>query len=176
MKNKIIWRPIKNYGNLYKVNNIGEIKNIKTNKILKASKSINGYLSVKLSKNGKIKQFYIHRLVIYAFKPISTNKTLVNHINGIKSDNRIDNLEWCTSKENSIHAFNTGLRNKKNIKHTIINQYDIDGKFIKEWDSITNASKSLCIAQGSISACCQGKRKTAGKFMWTTANNRRKKL
>ena len=105
-----IWKPIKDFENIYEVSNLGRIKSFKNYKIsfLIGSSSGDGYRTVTLCGN-KNKRIYIHRLVALHFIENLENKIEVNHINGIKNDNRVDNLEWCTKSENSIHALKNGL-------------------------------------------------------------------
>jgi len=103
-----IYKLIKEF-NTYEVSNIGNVRNIKTGRILKP-RSRGGYLAVNLYNNGQ-KSPDIHRLVAKAFIPNINNSPVVNHINGNKADNRVENLEWCTVKENNIHTFKT-LYNK----------------------------------------------------------------
>ena len=120
-----IWKDIKGYEGLYQVSNLGRIKSLskfvnnnpKSSKfgyytkerILKTSKSNNGYLIVHLFKNSKQYTIYIHRLVAITFIPNSNNLLQVDHIDGNKQNNRIDNLEWVTPKENINRAWRKGL-------------------------------------------------------------------
>lgn len=94
----------------YGINENGFIKNFKTDKILKPMNHSAGYLAICLYENKKPKRFLIHRLVANAFLPNPENKKEVNHINGNKKDNRLENLEWCTSSENRLHSYKHGLQ------------------------------------------------------------------
>ena len=109
-----IWKDINGYEGLYQVSTLGRVKSLEKNgkkcKILKSNLNNNGYTHVILSKLNKRKTILIHRIVALAFIPNTDNKPQINHINGIKNDNRILNLEWSTAAENTKHAFNTGLR------------------------------------------------------------------
>ena len=110
---KEIWKDIKDYPN-YQVSNLGNVKNIKTNKILKPFNTSNEYLKVALSKNGISKQFFIHRIVAKAFIPNPNNLPEVNHIKEFeKTNNKVDNLEWCNHSYNQ----NYGTRNKRVAKN-----------------------------------------------------------
>lgn len=100
---KEVWRDIVDYEGLYQVSNLGNIK--RENRMLNKIKHSAGYLKVILCKNSVTKNCYIHRLVAKAFIPNPDNKKTVNHKNGIKTDNRVENLEWCTFSENSYHSF-----------------------------------------------------------------------
>ena len=107
-----IWKDIRGFNGKYSLSNLGSVKNNITDKNLKPMKNHNGYLVVHLWNRKKM-SFRIHRIVAEMFIPNSENKKTVNHINGIKTDNRVENLEWSTSSENIKHAFDCGL-NKGN--------------------------------------------------------------
>jgi hypothetical protein len=107
-----IWKDIKGYEGRYEISNLGNVRSIRLTKsvILKASDRGNGYLAVSLCMNNIKTTKNIHSLIAQAFIPNISNKREINHINGIKTDNRIENLEWCTSSENSKHAYQIGLQ------------------------------------------------------------------
>jgi hypothetical protein len=120
---KEVWKDIEEYEGLYQVSNLGRVKSLakqhrygsKSDRILKSGKTIkqrNGedYPVVCLCKEGNIIGHKIHRLVAQSFIKNPLNKETVNHINGIKNDNRVSNLEWATMKEQNYHAWNTGLK------------------------------------------------------------------
>jgi len=121
-----IWKDIENYEGLYKISNFGNIKampkkagfNNRKEKLLKYKINQFGYLTIGLCKNSKRKWFMIHRLIANAFISSIKNKPQVNHKDGNKQNNHIDNLEWCTSSENLKHAFKIGLRNGNGEKHS----------------------------------------------------------
>ena len=111
------WKDIKGYEGLYQISNEGRVRSlIGKEKILKPLNTI-GYFFVRLSKDKIIKNYYIHRLIATHFLDNPDNKPQVNHINGIKTDNRLSNLEWNTRSENMKHADDTGLRNIKGSNH-----------------------------------------------------------
>ena len=100
-----IWKSIKSYEGLYEISSLGRVKSLNyrgtgKKKILKNIECSNGYLMVNLTKNGKQKQFKVHRLVAEAFIPNSEDKPCIDHINTIRTDNRVSNLRWVTQKEN----------------------------------------------------------------------------
>lgn len=151
---------------LYEVSNMGNIRNIKTKRIFNKNIDCHGYCIVTLRKGNKQKLFKVHRLVAQTFIPNPENKPQVNHKNGIKTDNRVDNLEWTTCKENVQHAVNNGLINcEKQVE-----QYNKKGKLLSIWMSIIEAQRQLKIKDSNIIEVCNGKRKTAGGYIWKYHN------
>jgi hypothetical protein len=134
---------IENYPN-YFVTKEGKVINVKTNKILKPSFNTCGYQQVTLHNRIKSKNIVIHRLVANAFIPNFENKPQVNHIDGIKSNNSVSNLEWCTSSENVKHAYKIGLSkiSDKNIKATKLahSKIVLDNNTGIFYDSLTEAA------------------------------------
>lgn len=158
-----IWKDIINFPN-YQISNLGNVYSEKNYKIRKSFVT-NGYLTIYLFKNGKRYRKKIHRLVAEAFIPNPNNLPIINHIDGNKLNNIVSNLEWCTSKQNTIHAYKTGLMKTKQI-----NQYDLKGNFIKTWDSIISASVELQLNRKSIQHCCMHRNKTSGGYIWRYAD------
>ena len=157
-----IWRDIKGYEGLYQVSNCGRVRSsYKGGRILKPNLSFYGYWRVQLWRGGKGRSIYVHRLVAQAFIPNPDGKPQINHINGIKTDNRVENLEWCTNMENQLHASKTDL--KSTVK---ILQLDRNGNVIKEWPSMVQAAQSVGVSKESIFACCNGLSKTSKNFIW----------
>jgi hypothetical protein len=107
--------------------------------------------------------YALHRLIALAFIENPQNKEQVNHIDGNKINNRVDNLEWVTNSENQLHKFHIGLGNNFSRK---IKQYDLEWNFIKEFNSIVIASKELNIGKTNILGVLKLRRKTAGGFIW----------
>lgn len=134
--------------------------NIFSKKIkLKQSKR-NGYLCVSLCNKGLCKTINVHRIIAETFIPNPENKKQVNHINGIKTDNRVENLEWVTQSENAIHAIKNGLfippqKNRLDLSKEVY-QYDLHGKFIAKFSSVNEASRITGILQRHISSCARG--------------------
>lgn len=116
-----VWRPVEGFECEYEVSNLGRVRTLNFFRVTKEGKQYpvksrllkqyehNGYLHVNLPKNGRYKRFRVHRLVAAAFLPNTYNKPAVNHIDGNKQNNDVNNLEWCTLSENTRHAFAHGL-------------------------------------------------------------------
>ena len=149
------WRDVPGYEGLYEVSDWGRVKNIKTGRILKPANNGWGYLFVVLCKNGIKTAAKIHRLVAYAFIPNPQNLPQINHRDEDKTNNSVDNLEWCTCEYNNNYS-----------KAKPVLQYDLLGNFIKEWPGVRKIEKELGIKYQSISMCCNGKIKTAGGYVW----------
>ena len=177
-----IWKDIKGYEGLYQVSNLGNVrsldhirKNGKTDnhkcltkgRLLKlAVQKESGYLFCVLSKNGNTKGYRVHRLVAETFIPNPNNYKCVNHKDENKSNNKLENLEWCTHKYNNNYGTKPIRIAKGNSKK--VNQYDLKGNFIKQWESLIEAERYLKIkkASSTIGACCMKKIKTAYGYKW----------
>lgn len=183
------WKPIKGFEGLYDVSNIGRVRSVthvieriegikKTIKgrILKQSEYRGGYLNVLLSANGHNYHAKVHRLVAIAFVPNPEKKPYVDHINGIRTDNRTENLRWCTHSENNSFDlarkhFSEGSfwRGKKGAKSPFskrVAQYTKEGIFLRVFDGLSEAQRETGIREGNISLVCKGYRHSAGGFLW----------
>lgn len=134
----------------YLISKSGLVYSIKAKKLLKPTIDYKGYYRVKLYSKGSTKTFSLHRLVALNYIENPDNKPQINHINGIKSDNKVSNLEWVTNRENTIHAIQNGLRNEAHKKAVIDNQKQVvhltSGIF---YDSLKIACEALNINYGS---------------------------
>lgn len=145
----------------------GNVYSRKSQRMLKPYASKYPYLRVDLHKDGKGKSMPIHRLVATAFIPNPENKGEVNHINGIKTDNRVENLEWVTHKENVHHAYKTGLnRGHSENRAMAVEMYSMEGMFIAEFSSAREAAKHVGISDKHIGSVCNGNRRCAGGYIW----------
>tara|TARA_R110000851_G_C12885828_1_gene546570 strand:- start:152 stop:688 length:537 start_codon:yes stop_codon:yes gene_type:complete len=175
-----IFIDIENYEGVYGINRRGDVRNNKTGRILKSNYG-QPYAYVTPSKNNKTKRLNIHRAVAIAFIPNPENKETVNHINGIKHDNNVTNLEWATRGENEKHAWATGLKtpSKKFLKQVadngrkyskaVIGTHKSTGEIV-EFPSAKAAARSFDGSQGNITCCCQGKKKTCYGYIWEYKN------
>lgn len=177
------WKDIKGFEGLYQISNLGNIKSLKryvknkygyrvvNEKILKNQINSKGYYSVVLRKENKTFTKEIHRLLAIAFIPNINNDKYINHKDGNKLNNSLDNLEWCTCQYNIKEAYRLGLNrytnliNFKNLPKKVL-QIDKDNNLIAEYDSIREASRITGICYNSISLNCQGKQTKAGDYTW----------
>lgn len=146
-----LWKKIDGFEN-YGISNYGNVKNLKTKRLLKKSFNSDFYIRVCLRNDFKQKNFTIHRLVAKAFIKNLNNKETVNHINGIKTDNNINNLEWATRKEQMIHA----VKNK--LHKTINNKIVLNTETGIYYNSIKEASLSINYKPCTLSLKLNGKR------------------
>lgn len=164
-----IWRKTIESNN-YSVSSMGRIRNDITHKIRKQQIDSSGY--PKLNFSGK--QISVHRVVAKAFLPNPNKKPFINHINGIKNDNRVENLEWCTPKENTTHAINklgwvtplSGKKGKNSKFSKPIIQIDVNGNFINKFNGHHEASRITGISRYGISSCAQGKNASCHGTIW----------
>lgn len=169
-----IWKDINEYEGLYQISNTGRVKSLeRMAKIrwdgkyrtipekIKTPNCRSGYLRVGLSKDGKNKIYSVHRLVAEAFIPNPHNKPYINHKNGVKIDNRVSNLEWCTHSENKKHSFATGLENNIGENHPRSKFTDEDIRTIKTRLSIGEMGRYIAkdygVAETTISMIKVGK-------------------
>ena len=158
----------------YFIDENGNLFSTKSNKYIKHRLSKFGYIRVGIYHNGKSKQLFIHRLLAETFIPNPENKKDVNHINGIKSDFSLENLEWNTRSENMKHSYKE-LWNKwiwlwifwkEHNCSKKVNQYTLHWGFIKTWDCMKDIQRELNIVSQNISKVCRWKQKTAWWYIW----------
>lgn len=188
------WKPVVGYESEYLVSDHGYVWSIRRNKLLKPKKTVAGYLRVGLSVGGNRKDFPVHRLVAVAFVPNPENKPTVNHINEMKTDNRVENLEWATSAEQNTHGtrlmravantdweartrkmdyqkiaekHNYETMNAAQMKKVV--QKDMSGKILCMFDSIGQAARSVKTSPAHIWECCNNRRKSCKGSVWMYA-------
>lgn len=167
-----IWKDIKGFECLYQASNLGRVKSLeridargnkRKEKILKP-KLTRGYYEVGLYKNSIRKMYLVHRIVWEAFNGQIPEGLQVNHINEVKTDNRLSNLNLMTAKENT----NWGSRNErisKNCSKPVL-QFTLDNVLVKEFLSIIQIERELGFSCGNIVNCCKGKLKQAYGYIW----------
>ena len=182
------FRDIKGYEGKYQISNFGRVKSLKDShggyreRILNPIEHSQGYLTVILYKNGKIKNYKIHRLVAEVFIPNPNNYPCVNHKDENPSNNCVDNLEWCNHKYNINYGTcqhrrvaNTDykevsrkraekLLNRKDQSKTVL-QFTKDNEFVREWVSTKECGRND-YDHSAVAACCRGKLKSHKGFIW----------
>lgn len=178
------WRAVFGYEGIYEVSNMGKVRSLdridisgrkRNGTILQAVKvghASRKYLAVSLSKDGVAKKTKIHRLVAEAFIPNPENKPEVNHLSEDKTDNRVENLCWATSKENMNHGTRTeraaktaqATAERKRAKPVL--QIDSGGIIVKEYPSLREASRQTGIDRPQINKCIKKPWYTAKGFYW----------
>ena len=186
MEKQEIWKDIIWYEGMYQVSDLGRVKSFKfwKEKILKGHIRNSWYITVDLCKDSKYIHHSVHRLVFIAFIKNKECKEQVNHINWIKTYNRVENLEWNTRSENWLHAYRTWLSKITDNHHFRKNhidkwrfgsnsrfakkvyQYTKNMELIKIWFSIIEIEQELWFTKTNISACCNGRLKTSWGFIW----------
>lgn len=183
-----IWKDIKGYEGLYQVSNLDKVKSIEKDiirvrngkeiithipeKILFQWKNSKGYLSVAIGSKQSRKLYKVHRLVAEAFIPNPDNLPQVNHIDEDKSNNKVENLEWCTNRYNCNYGtYNFRLSEKLKGRKAFwltkaVIQYSMNGEFIREFESIRDAAKAVKSSPANISMCCKGIYSSCKGFKW----------
>ena len=174
-----IWKDIPGYEGLYQVSSGGSVRSVDRviphkrhgvcnckGKELSLVVSRKGYRTVNLMVNGTHYLEFVHRLVATAFIPNPENKSQVNHIDGDKGNNNVNNLEWCSGSENSQHAWDTGLQKATDERRALRGRSVICVETGKEYYSIGYAVEQTHISRSGIKGCCHGKRRTAGGYHW----------
>ncbi len=179
-----IWKDIPGYEGKYQISSTGEVKSLNyrgsnKSKLLKQRYDKNGYKEVRLSKNNISTSYRTHRLVAMVFIPNPNNLPMVNHIDECKSNNNVNNLEWCDAKYNNNYGSMKehlkgeksplyGVKGKEHPKSKAILMYTKDGKFIRRFDSTAEACEYLGkkYLGNSINHCLKGKSKSAYGYVF----------
>lgn len=163
------WKVVVGYEGLYEVSDLGRVRSLNYNKtgviqVMKHKVNKLGYQSVHLSKEGKAKTLYVHRLVAQAFIPNPDNLPEVNHKDENPSNNRVENIEWCDRTYNN----NYGSRNEKAAESLCIPiiQYSKDGTIVALYNGVNDAERQTGVGHSNITKCCKYIRKTAGGYIW----------
>lgn len=176
-----IWKYIKGYENLYQISNLGRVKSMgngnssnSKERILKPTTNNKGYLYIGLCKDGKVKYYLVHRLVANSFIDNPDNYNEVNHINEDKTDNRVNNLEWCSREYNINYGSRIERARNSNINHPSTSKpiYSVN-KTTNEiiyYQSINDAERITGIYSSNICSCLKGKLKSTGGYKWHYAS------
>ena len=155
------WKAIAGYEGLYEVSDLGRVKSLNynhtgTEKILKPQKDTSGYLQVDLCRDGHTKRLFVHRLVAEAFITNPNNLATVNHKDEVKTNNVVSNLEWMSRGDNKRYSANKSVQ--------MFDKFTLE--LLATFPSTMEAERITGIANQSISACCLGKLKSAGGYVW----------
>lgn len=175
-----IWKPVpfEQFCDYCSVSNLGNVKLTKQCRkthvalkpgLLKPQIGEWGYAIVNLQSPNEYKRISVHRLVALTFIPNPLNKPQVNHIDGNKLNNCVDNLEWVTVSENLKHAYKNGLNyyDPNSYDYLPVYQFDLNGNYIQKFSTCAEAGRILGIDSTSISACCHNRRNSAGGFLFS---------
>jgi hypothetical protein len=162
-----IWKDIKGFEGRYQVSNLGRIKSLLRNGLIRKQKEFgnSGYLFVVLFKNRKYIRFSVHRLVAEHFVDGYKKGYIVNHKDEDKHNNRSDNLEWCTYQYNNIYGKN--FRNKYDNRKKRVVQKNNSGDIICIYDSVRDAAIRFSTSPTSISEWCRNKHKPKNNYIWS---------
>lgn len=162
-----IYKDIEGYEG-YKISNYGNVKSLKfgKEKILKQTKNKQGYLRVDLYKEGKLKHYKVHRLVAQAFIPNPNNYPMVNHRDEDKTNNIVENLEWCTPKYNINYGTCIQRMTESNTNNPKQSKLVLCLETGVVYPSTRAVERELGFSQSDISKCCLGKSKTCGGYTW----------
>lgn len=163
-----IWKDVDGFEGLYLISTYGRVKSLITDKILKPVISSNKYFQVFLRKDGKTYNFLIHRLMCMNFIPNPNSLPQVNHIDYNRSNNRLDNLEWCTSRYNNEYS-GTFEKGTESTRKKVI-QSTKSGEIINSFESSVAAGRETGLNSSSIRNCCLGLLKTYKGFIWRYVN------
>lgn len=159
-----IWKDVAGYEGLYQISTFGRVKSLPKNgrdaKILKPSKTIWGYLDIQLCKNGKYHHERIHRLVASAFLPNPNKLPQVNHKDFDRTNNQVNNLEWCSTSENYWYS-RTNNRGNSRPSH-LVKCIETD----REYQSAVDAARDYKVTPCAIRNACIGRHKTCCGLHW----------
>ena len=165
-----MWKDIEGYEGLYQVSDQGQVQRILSDGSTKMIKPRDGvYLTVSLSKNSKSKSCNIHRLVAEAFLPREPYQNEVNHRDGDKHNNTLENLEWVTQKENLKHAIEELGKHPYGKPARKVKCIDMEtGQVVAEYYSLAESARAIgkASARASITLCCQGLQNSAYGYRW----------
>ena len=154
-------KDVVGYENIYGITSCGRVWSYQNKCFLKPQLNKKGYLQVSLYKNGNRKVIRIHKLVAEAYLPNPNNLPQINHKDECKTNNCLQNLEWCNAKYNVNYGSRIDRIAASNKKPIL--QYDLDGNFVREWPSATDVGKEV---KGNICNCLKGKLPTAYGYKW----------